>query len=170
MEVCSVNSKQVPAARSALSAFHTFHLAKNSPVRNPPIKGLSLGGGLCPDTGQPSLSPLTTPSACQLGCRLAGAPLPRAPCSAGFNCSPERVSAHMGNRRCAGAGTRPHLSTRRSPAASDLQGWAQCSPVDAQREEERPVTHGPHSTPRGPTPLSRTMALAEPPGWGLNLL
>lgn len=82
MELCSINSKQVSAAFSALPAFYKFHLAKNSPVLNPSIKVFSLaggGGGSCvPILGSPPSICLTTPSACQLGCRLSGVPVLRA--------------------------------------------------------------------------------------------
>ena len=48
MEVCSANSKQVSAAFWALSAFHKFHLAKNSRVPNPLIQVFSPGGRSVP--------------------------------------------------------------------------------------------------------------------------
>lgn len=164
-EVCSANSKQVPAALSALSALHKFHLAKNSPVHNPPIKGLSLGGGLRPETGQPSLSPLTAPSACQLGCRRAGFPSPGPRAQLG-------LIAAVGEGRgavCAleTGDVRAHLRMRWSLLPQTRRG----EPGAAEwTPREGEVAHGPHTSPRGPTPLSRWMALETPPALSSTLV
>ena len=131
MELCSINSKQVSAAFSALPAFYKFHLAKNSPVLNPSIKVFSLAGGgggvLCAHTGQPSLYLLDNPICLSVGVQTFWSSRPQG--AAGVQLS--AIVALLGEGRCA-AGTGDELEqetcfsrqqclrTHPSPVTSDL--------------------------------------------------